>query len=256
MSFATRVRAGEQVFGSFVMELPARACVEALALSGLDFAVLDLEHAPTDLGRVSDLIAAAHECDLAAIVRLQAGDLSTATRVLDMRPDGIMVPAVTSRQDAVDVVSACRYHPRGSRGLAPIVRHRGRYAEVDAATLVIVQVEGTAAVDAARGIAGVDGVDVVFVGPFDLSQALGHPGETGHADVLAAGRTVAAGVADEAQLGVYAASVRAAEPWAEMGATFVAVSTDGQLLLHACRGVTEQLATAPWRRRQEAHGIV
>lgn len=236
-TFADRLRAGELLTGTFVIELPAPATVEALALAGLDCCVLDLEHSATGIGELPGLIATARGAGIGAIVRLQAGGLSMATRVLDMRPDAVMVPGVGSAAEAAEVVRHCRYRPLGERGLAPLVRHRGDYAAVDRELAVIVQVEGEGAVEEAGAIAATPGVDAVFVGPYDLSQSLGVLGEVGHPAVLEAGRRVADAVVGHAGLGVFAVDGAAAATWREIGASLVAVSTDGQLFLSAARAV-------------------
>jgi 4-hydroxy-2-oxoheptanedioate aldolase len=229
-SFRERVQGGDTLVGTFVMELPVRACLEALAGAELDFAVLDLEHSATDLTSLSQLVVAAQACGLAAVVRLQADDLSTATRVLDMRPDGLMVPNVGSVDAARRVVAACRYQPLGERGLAPLVRHGGRFEEVDRQLLLAVQIEGVAGVEQAAEIAAVDGIDMVFLGPYDLSQAVGRLGQPRHPAVIALGRSVIDSVS-EAAVGTFAADVDAAREWLAAGCSLVAVSTDGQLLL-------------------------
>lgn len=233
--FAQRVRAGEVVLGSFVLELPVRATPEALAAAGFDFAVLDLEHAATDLERLSFLVATCRSAGLAPLVRIPAGALHVLTAVLDMEPDGILAPGVASAAEARAVAAVSRYHPAGRRGLAPLVRHpaRGTLAERDAATLVIVQIEGREALAEADAIAATPGVDVVFIGPYDLSQALGVPGEVDHPDVGAAVAEIAVAAVGRARLGIYAGSAERAAALRALGITLFAHGTDGRLLLDA-----------------------
>ncbi|MGB2712031.1 MAG: hypothetical protein WBC33_10990, partial [Conexibacter sp.] len=91
--FAETVRAGRFVLGTFVIELPARGVVDCCARAGLDFAILDLEHSAIDVHELSYLIACCRANGIGAIVRIEAGALHALTRVLDMAPDGVMVPA-------------------------------------------------------------------------------------------------------------------------------------------------------------------
>ena len=240
-SLRDRLSAREQLLGTFVIELPVRAVPEAFAYAGFDFVVLDLEHSETSLERLSALIAAARAAGIGTLVRTEAGGLSALTRILDMHPDGVMVPAVSSAAEAEAVVRLARYAPLGARGLAPMVRHAGcvadDYARLDAQTAVVVQVEGLDGLAAAGAIAAAPGIDGVFVGPYDLSQALGVPGRLDHPRVMEAAAEVAEAVRPHAALGVYVSSARAAAPWRELGASFFTHATDGRLLFETCRAV-------------------
>lgn len=234
-----RLARREPLIGTFVIELPTRACVEAHAAAGFDFVVLDLEHSDVTVHQLAMLVACARAAGLASIVRLEAGGLSAMTRVLDMHPDGVMVPGVSSAAEACAAVRLARFAPVGQRGLAPLVRHEalvGRdYARLDEHIAVVLQVEGADAVANAAAIASVDGVDAAFVGPYDLSQALGVPGQLAHPTVLKAGARVARAVLPHAALGAYVSDADGARPWREMGTSLFAHGTDGQLLLQACR---------------------
>src|SRR5579859_2961085 len=104
MSLRERIDRREELLGSFVLELPTRGAIEAYALAGFDFLVLDLEHSATDLGSLSGLIAAAQAADIACLVRLEAGSTSSITRILDMGPGGVMIPGVGSAGQAAEAV--------------------------------------------------------------------------------------------------------------------------------------------------------
>jgi 4-hydroxy-2-oxoheptanedioate aldolase len=231
--------------GSFVLELPTRGAVECYALAGFDFLVLDLEHSATDLGLLSMLIASCRGAGIGCLVRVEAGALSPITRILDMAPDGVMVPGVRSASEAAAVVTAARYHPAGQRGLAPIVRHEllhdpaGGVQAREALTVVVVQLEAADALPEAAAVASTPGIDVVFVGPYDLSQSVGRPGELDHPEVVAAGEQLAEQVAPHAALGVYLERPTQIARWRAAGATFFTLRTDGRILLDACRRTLE-----------------
>lgn len=193
MRFVDDLRARRPLLGSFVIELPARATIEAYARSGHDFVVLDLG------------------------------------------PDGLMVPGVESAAQAAAVVAAARYAPLGRRGLAPMLRHDGDFAAVDATTAVVLQIEGTGGVAEAAAIAATPGIDAVFIGPYDLSQALGVPGRVDDERVMHAGRTIAEATRPHVCLGVCVADAATARRWRKLGATLFARGTDGQLLLQGLR---------------------
>jgi 4-hydroxy-2-oxoheptanedioate aldolase len=226
--------------GSFVLELPTRAAIECYALAGFDFVVLDLEHSSVDLGLLSLLIATCDAVGIASLVRIEAGATSSITRILDMEPGGVMVPGVRSAAEAADVVAAARYHPLGRRGLAPIVRHGLRSSSTgaqtgEATTTVVVQLEAAEHVREAAAVAATEGVDVVFVGPYDLSQSVGHPGELDHPDVVAAGEQLADQIAPHAALGVYVERPAQATRWRAAGASFLTLRTDGRIFFDGCR---------------------
>lgn len=249
-SLRDRLAAREQLLGSFVLELPARAVVECYALAGFEFVVLDLEHSAIDVGTLSALIAACHAAGIDALVRVPAGATDLITRVLDMAPAGVMVPGVRSRAEAGAVVQAARYHPHGRRGLAPIVRHAlqadpalGIEAR-EALTTVVLQLEALDALAEAAPIASTPGVDVVFVGPYDLSQSVGHPGELDHPDVVAAGERLAAEVTPHAALGVYVERPAQISRWRTLGASFFTLRTDGRIFLDACRETRSRFIAA------------
>lgn len=249
-SFRKRIEQREELLGSFVLELPTRAAIESYALAGFDFVVLDLEHSATDVGALSSLIAACQASGIACLVRVEAGATSTITRILDMAPAGVMIPGVRSAAEAATAVEAARYHPLGRRGLAPILRHE-MYPEGsqdttgrDALTTVIVQLEAEDALPEAAAVAATPGVDVVFVGPYDLSQSVGRPGELDHPEVIRAGERLAAMVAGASALGVYVERPGQMARWRALGATFFTLRTDGRIFLDACRRTLEKFRSA------------
>lgn len=248
VSFRDRVLAREPLAGSFVLELPARAAVESYALAGFDFVVLDLEHSAIDFGVLTMLVASARAADIACLVRVEAGGTGSITRLLDMGPDGVMIPGVRSAAEAAAAVELSRYHPTGRRGLAPIVRHALQAdpslgtAGRDALTTVVVQIEAADVLSEAAAVARTPGVDVVFAGPYDLSQSVGRPGELDHPDVLAAGERLAEAIAPDAALGVYVERPDQLARWRAAGASFFTLRTDGRIFLDACRSTLAAFA--------------
>ncbi|MGB2711001.1 MAG: aldolase/citrate lyase family protein, partial [Conexibacter sp.] len=155
-------------------------------------------------------------------------------------------------EQAAAIVAASRYAPLGRRGLAPLVRHRfgdpnerrPAHERLDEELLVILQIEGREGIAQAGEIAALAGVDMVFVGPYDLSQSLGIPGQIADARVLDAGAEIAAAVAPHARLGVFVGDPVAAPAWAQLGVTLFAASTDGQVLLGGYATLRERWRTA------------
>lgn len=187
------MRAGTAVNGYWT-ELFSPAATEIMAAAGYDCTMIDLEHGAADLGDAVAVMRALQGSGCTPLVRVPANDPAWIKRVLDAGAEGVMVPAVNSREEAETVVAACHYAPRGFRGMAaPIVRAagygqdwRGYVRDITENLLAICQVETRAAVENVADIAAVDGLDMIFVGPFDLSGSLGHLGEPDHPDVRAA----------------------------------------------------------------------
>ena len=153
--------------------------VEVMALSGVDFILIDHEHGQSILPDAIAQLRAMRVTDCPGIVRVPWNDFVYIKRLLDAGVPGIMVPQVNTVEEAQAAVAACRYPPAGNRGAAGGTRatafglDQGYYDRANADTLVIVQVETPQAVENAAAIAAVDGVDVVFVGPRDLSAYIG-----------------------------------------------------------------------------------
>lgn len=168
--------------------IPHPVVAELVASLGYDFVGIDVEHSPTSLETLADLLRAvdAAEGDCETLVRVPDDDPTTLQRTLDLGPDAVLVPMVHTAEQAEAIVDAVRYPPAGSRGVGP-----GRAAtygqsldeQVDAdddAFATHVQLESAEAIENADEIAAVDGIDGVFVGPIDLSMALDCFGEWDH----------------------------------------------------------------------------
>lgn len=245
-----RLRAGDCLYGCF-LRYPDPGVAELLALQGFDFLVLDGEHGTMEPREAENMVRGTDVRGVPALVRVPANEPPVILRFMDTGAIGVHVPLVSSAEDADRAVRAVKYGPRGARGLTG-VRAAGygqreslaEYVErANAETLVVVQIETRAALDQVAEIAAVDGVDVVFVGPTDLSNSLGVPGQLSHPIVEEAYRTVADAVrASPAALGVLVAGEPGAAEWRDRGATYIAVTVDSlvarsaRALLAAVRG--------------------
>jgi len=198
-SLKARMRAGEAANG-FWVELFSPTAAEVMAAAGYDCAMLDLEHGVADLCDAVAVMRAMRGTGCTPLVRVPENDVAWVKRVLDSGAEGVMIPAVNSAAEARAAVAACHYPPRGIRGMAaPIVRAsgygqdwRGYVDEAGRQVLVICQVESRAAVENVAEIVAVEGLDMIFLGPFDLSASLGYMGEPDHPDVRSAITTVEA----------------------------------------------------------------
>ena len=186
----SRLLAGEPALGCW-LELMSPLVAEIVAQAGYDCVLIDMEHGAAGYSDAIPMLQAVAASGTAPLIRVPSNDPVALKRTLDLGVSGVMIPSVNSRAEAEAAVAACRYPPRGIRGMAPTIvrasdygRHWQDYVrEIDEKFLVICQIESAEAVAAAPEIAAVEGVDVLFIGPFDLSASLGHLGEPDHAEV-------------------------------------------------------------------------
>jgi len=197
--FRERVLAGETLIGAF-SDLASPLAAELLGRAGMDWTVLDLEHGEATEADLLALLYAVAATPMAAIVRPQSVERLRVGRALDLGAAGIMLPQLQSIEQVREAVSFLRYPPTGVRGVALRTRGGGlgSLSHADVARVVnerivgIVQIESVGAVAAADEIAALDAVDVLFVGPSDLSHSLGSPGRFDDPTYLEALRTVMA----------------------------------------------------------------
>ncbi len=224
---------------------------EICALTGFDWLVIDGEHGPNDLqtirAQLQTLAAYPHSHP---VTRLPVGDTALIKQYLDLGATNLLVPMVDTPEQAAQLVQACRYPQAdgqgGVRGMAGGRASRwGHYEDyVHAANeqvCLIVQVESRLGLSNLDAIAATPGVDAVFMGPADLSASLGHVGQPSHPEVVAVideaiARILQAGKAP----GVIATSHELALHYLSVGAVFVAVGIDAQILMRASRELAAQ----------------
>lgn len=187
-----RLRDGEPLTGCFVM-IPSPAVVEMCGYAGFDFVILDQEHGSAGTEVLENQIRAAEASGIAALVRIPEASAARAQHALDAGAEGLLVPHVTSLDVAREIVSAAQYPPEGLRGMATTTRagHHGTIAvdehlkRARERNVVMLQIEDRSVLPDVESIAGLPGVDSIFIGPADLSISLGHPGNPGHPEVAA-----------------------------------------------------------------------
>lgn len=238
-----KLKNGQLVVGCFV-RYPDASLSEFIALLGWDFLVFDGEHGAIGPGHVADLCRAAELRGVTPLVRVPVNEPSLILRVLDAGCHGVHVPGVDSAAEAERAVRAIKYKPRGERGLAAtrasdwaIPESLGTYVErANRETLTIVQIESIEAVEAVDDYLNLDGLDVLFIGPTDLAQSMGHTGETSHPDVMAAMTHVAEVVTrSDRTLGIFVSTAEEANQWTDRGARYLATGVEGFLR----RGMSE-----------------
>lgn len=240
-----RVRAGESTRGTF-LNLGSAGAAEVCALAGFDWLLVDLEHgAGGEDGLVAQLLAgAAH--GVPVLARVESSERIRVGHVLDLGAGGVMFPRLDTPDQVRDAISHLWYPPQGDRGIAGYNRARqfggdGKDNEsVNESLLGIVQIETASALQSVREIASIPGVDVLFVGPSDLSMALGIPGQFDHPIVLDAYDEVIAGARDAGVApGILAVTPERVGPLASRGFTFIGVGSDASLLRVAAKAAAQ-----------------
>jgi len=245
-TFRDALAAADRPFAGMWVCSGSPLVAEICAGGGLDWLLVDMEHSPNGLESVLAQLQAVAAYPVTPVVRVPTGDVVTIKQVLDLGAQNLLVPMVSSADEAAAVVEAVRYPPRGRRGVGSALARSARWSRVDGYlehadehVSLLVQVETVEGVAAAGAIAAVDGVDGVFVGPSDLAASMGLLGRQDHPDVVAAvHRTFAAVRAAGKHVGVNAFDDTLARSYVEAGASFVLVGADVVLL---ARG-SEELA--------------
>lgn len=243
-----RVLAGEPTIGLFV-NLGSAASAEVVARAGYDWTVVDLEHGAGTEAELLGQLLAIQATPTAAVVRVVSAERMRVGRLLDLGADGLMIPRLETPEEVVDTVSWMRYPPAGIRGVAAGTRGAGygtilhpEIRTLNERILGVFQVESPAAVAAAAEIAAIDGVDVLFVGPADLSHSMGIPGAFEDPAFLAAlDRVVAAASAHGKGAGILLRDASEVPAYRARGYSFIGIGSDLGLVMSGARS---QLAAA------------
>ncbi len=226
------LRSGQPLRGIF-NGLPSAAIVEMCAYAGFDFIVIDNEHGSADFETTENMLRAARASGIVPVVRCFQADIA---RVLDMGASAVQIPMVNTAQQAAELAQQVRYPAQGRRGSAFSSRAAGYGAfggdahtgRSNAGIALIVMVETPQGVENAAAIAAVEGVDAVFVGPHDLSHAMGFGSNSAAPEVQAAiERALRAAAAAGKCAGVLALTPEAEQKYATWGARFFASTTTG-----------------------------
>jgi 2-keto-3-deoxy-L-rhamnonate aldolase RhmA len=233
--------------GTFV-KTAAPQVIEVLGLTGLDFAVVDAEHAPFDRATIDLMVLAGRAANLPVFVRVPDDRHSTLLSTLDVGAAGLLIPHVDSAEQAAEIVRNTRFSG-GERGYSGSPRYAG-YGSLgmsealrrgDKAT-ILCQIESAAAVEACEAIAATPGIDGVFIGRSDLSLSMGEASPAAPAVVAATKRIIAAGVAAGKLVGMFVGSMAEAANFTALGANWFVVGSDQTILRQGAREIAAATA--------------
>lgn len=238
---------GHPPLGTWVMSASA-IVAEAIGCAGFDWGVLDMEHTPIDLMDVVHLLQATAGTPMLPVLRVPWNDTVMVKRVLDAGAKTLLFPFVQNAEEATRAVAATRYPPEGVRGMAGMSRGSrfgtipDYYRQANREIAVIVQLETPAAMDQLEAIAAVEGVDAIFLGPADLSGAMGHVGKLTHPEVMAVmTQAVQRCHALDTPVGTVGGTVEVVRQYRAAGFDFVAIASDLGLLMRAAQAAVAAL---------------
>lgn len=238
--------------GHMVWEFSTRGIAKLVETANLDFVLLDMEHSEFDVDKIADLIAWFKATDIAPLVRVPGCHYHFMARVMDGGALGVMIPNLETPEQARLAVNSVKYAPMGNRGVGLGSAHTDYlnpdpatyFRESNENTTIIAQVESPKGVANLEEIAATPGIDILWVGHFDLSQGMGIPAQFHHPDFLAAMEKVVAVARKHGKLaGIQPSTMEQAEEWVKLGFNVISWKTDSGLYGGALRSEVAALRT-------------
>ena len=234
------------------LSLGSAITAEIGATAGFDWLLADAEHGPNDALTITEQLRAVGPYPVSLVARARDGSGASIGPLLDAGVQTIMVPKVESAPQAEAIVRQLRYPPAGERGVAVGSVRASRWGAIDqymseaAEQLgLVIQVETRAGLANLSSLAGVEGVDGIFIGPNDLAAALGHPGEPSHGDVQSAiAGAISALASGGTPTGILARNVEEGARYAALGCRFIAVGSDAGTLARGLRHLSHEARDA------------
>ena len=240
---------GKAVFGPF-LKITDPAVVEIMGFAGFDFVIIDQEHGPISVQSAQNMIRAAESVNINPIIRVANNDESLILRALDIGAQGIEIPQINCKSDALRAVNSVKYSPQGDRGVCRYVR-AANYSSMDKfkyfecankETMIIIHIEGVKGINNLDEILSVSGIDIVFIGPYDLSQSLGIPGKVNDSLVVEKMKEVVLKCKQhKIAVGTFADDVQTAKRWTSLGVQYMSFSVDVGILYEAGKGIINEL---------------
>ncbi len=238
------MQAGKTVLGPF-MKIADPALVEIFGMAGFDFVILDLEHGPNSIETTQNLIRAAKLQNISPIIRVYENSPGLVQRVLDIGADGVQVPQISTLQEAKKLIRSARFSPEGERGLCRFVRAAdyslrskdNYFNNANEENLIIGQIEGLDGVENLDQIL-TTGLDVIFIGPYDLSNSLGLPGQVDHPEVIKKVKEICQKANNRGVLiGTFVDDIETAHFYQNLGVKYISYSVDVGIIAEASKKI-------------------
>ena len=243
------LKEGKNVFGPF-MKFTDPAAVEIMGFAGFDFVIIDAEHGPISIQSAQNMLRAAETTNITPIIRVSSNDEALILRALDIGAQGIEIPQINSKSQAIKAVKSVKYSPQGERGVCRYVR-AANYSSMDKfkyfkfaneETMIIAHIEGVEGINNLDEILSVPGIDVIFIGPYDLSQSLGIPGEVNNPLVTEKMKEVVLKCREnKVSVGTFVDDIKTAKFWVSLGVQYISFSVDVGILYNASKNIISKL---------------
>ena len=240
---------GKVALGPF-LKFTDPAVVEIMGFAGFDFVIIDGEHGPISIESAQNIIRTAETANITSVIRVSNNEESLILRALDIGAQGIEIPQINSESDAIRAVKSVKYSPQGERGICRYVR-AANYSSMDKfkyfkyaneETMIIAHIEGVDGINNLDEILSVPGIDVIFIGPYDLSQSLGIPGEVNNPLVTEKMKEVVSKCKqNKVAVGTFADDVETAKFWVSLGVQYMSFSVDVGILYEVSKKFVEEL---------------
>ena len=236
------------VLGMF-MKTSDPAFVEVAGHAGMNFVILDMEHGPVNLTDMQNNVRAAQVAGVEPIIRVNKLCPQAISQALDIGAIGVQIPQIQNAEEAHKAIKFAKFYPEGERGICRFVR-AARYSSVSKTdyfklanekSLIILQLEGIESINNLDEILKVEGIDIIFIGPYDLSQSLGVPGEITHPKVVEAMEKIVSR-ADQMNIktGTFVDTPELLQIWKNAGVKYLAYSVDLGIFYEASKEIVDQ----------------
>lgn len=246
-NFRNKLKRNDVVFGVFC-KATTPEWIECIGNAGFDFVILDREHAGPNWTELKSLIMACELTNMASFVRVSEPLASEIGHSLDLGATGIVVPQVSTIEKAKTSIEAAKFAPVGLRGVCRFVRgadysqmNRDVYFKEANKNVVVLQLEGTD-LNSYEEFLDFPEIDVIFIGPYDLSQRLGLPGQVDHPVVIQeVNRLISLAKGKGKSIGIFADTIEQANRWISAGCQYIAYSVDVGIFSTACTKLASEL---------------
>lgn len=244
------IQSKSNLIGPFV-RIAKPEIIEMLAMAGFDFGVIDIEHGgAVNMNEVYPLILAAENRGIKLIARIPGVSEMHIKWLLDLGIGGLQIPHIKTKEDAQRAVEYSKFHPMGERGLCRFVRaadfsntSKEEYiTKANSKSIIILQIEGVEGAKNIEEITSVEGIDIIFVGPYDLSQSMGLTGQIWHPDVAnEITRIIEICKKKGIETGVFTDTPEGIKHWSQLGVKYLNYRIDTEMFLSFAKKTKEDI---------------